>query len=38
MSAYVLANVEIIDAAGYEEYKQGITATLDAYEGRTAFS
>lgn len=34
MSAYVLANVEVIDAVGYEEYKQGITATLDIYGGR----
>jgi uncharacterized protein (DUF1330 family) len=34
MSAYVLANVEVIDAAGYEEYKQGITATLEVYGGR----
>jgi uncharacterized protein (DUF1330 family) len=33
MSAYVLANLEIIDTAGYEEYKQGVTATLDAYGG-----
>lgn len=34
MAAYLFANVEITDATGYEEYRQRIPATLEAYGGR----
>ena len=34
MPAYLFANVEVTDAAGYEEYRQKVTATIEAYGGR----
>lgn len=34
MPAYLVANVEITDPAGYEEYKKGVPATIAAYGGR----
>ena len=34
MPAYLFANVEVTDAAGYEQYKQRISATIEAYGGR----
>ncbi len=34
MAAYLFANVEITDPAGYEEYKKGVPATIAAYGGR----
>ena len=34
MSAYLFANVEVTDAAGYEQYRQGVSATLEAFGGR----
>ena len=34
MSAYLFANVEVTDAAGYEQYRQRISATIEAFGGR----
>ena len=34
MSAYLIADVEVHDAAGYEEYRQRVQATIAAYGGR----
>jgi uncharacterized protein (DUF1330 family) len=34
MPAYLIANVEITDSAGYEEYKKGVPATIAAHGGR----
>jgi uncharacterized protein (DUF1330 family) len=34
MAAYVIANVEVADPAGYEEYKKQAPATITAYGGR----
>lgn len=34
MAAYVVANIEVFDPAGYEEYKNGIAATVSQYGGR----
>ena len=34
MSAYLFANVEVTDAAGYEQYRQRVTATIEAFGGR----
>jgi len=34
MAAYVIANVEVIDSTGYEEYRQKVPATIAAYGGR----
>lgn len=34
MPAYVLANVEITDPAGFEEYRKGVAATIAQYGGR----
>jgi uncharacterized protein (DUF1330 family) len=34
MAAYVIANIEVFDTVGYEEYKNGIVATIAAYGGR----
>jgi uncharacterized protein (DUF1330 family) len=34
MAAYVLANVEITDPAGFEEYRKGVPATIAQYGGR----
>lgn len=34
MVAYLIADVEVIDSAGYEEYKQKVPATIAAYGGR----
>lgn len=34
MPAYLFANVEVTDAAGYELYKQQISATVEAFGGR----
>jgi uncharacterized protein (DUF1330 family) len=34
MPAYLIANVEITDPAGYEEYKKGVPATIAAHGGR----
>jgi len=34
MSAYLFANVEVTDAAGYEQYRQRVTATIEAHGGR----
>jgi uncharacterized protein (DUF1330 family) len=32
--AYLFANVEVTDAAGYEQYRQRISATIEAFGGR----
>ena len=34
MPAYLIADVEVTDAAGYEEYKKRVPATIAAYGGR----
>ena len=34
MPAYMFANVEVTDAAGYEQYRQQVSATIEAYGGR----
>lgn len=34
MSAYLFANVEVTDPAGYEQYRQQVSATFEAYGGR----
>lgn len=34
MSAYVIADVEVTDAAGYEEYRRQVPATVAAHGGR----
>ena len=34
MTAYVIADIEITDAAGYEEYRRRVPATVAQYGGR----
>ncbi|MBA3254938.1 MAG: DUF1330 domain-containing protein [Pseudomonadota bacterium] len=34
MPAYLFANVEVTDAAGYEQYRQQVSATIETYGGR----
>jgi uncharacterized protein (DUF1330 family) len=34
MPAYLFANVEVTDAAGYEQYRQRVSATIEAFGGR----
>ena len=34
MPAYLFANVEVTDPAGYEQYRQRVTATIEAFGGR----
>jgi len=34
MAAYVIANVEITDAATYERYRKDVPATIEKYGGR----
>jgi len=34
MLAYLFANVEVTDPAGYEQYRQQVAATIEAYGGR----
>lgn len=34
MPAYVVANIEVTDPAGYEEYRKGVAATIQQYGGR----
>ena len=34
MATYVIADVEVIDAAGYEDYRQKVPATIAAHGGR----
>jgi len=34
MAAYVVANVEVIDSAAYEEYRAKVPGTIAAYGGR----
>ena len=34
MPAYLFANVEITDPVGYEEYRQRVSATIEAFGGR----
>ena len=34
MPAYLFANVEVTNAAGYEEYRQRVSATIEAHGGR----
>ena len=34
MPAYVIADVEVLDTIGYEEYRQKVPATITAYGGR----
>ena len=35
MAAYLISNIEVTDAATYEEYKKGVAATIAAYGGRS---
>ena len=34
MPAYLFANVEVTDVAGYEQYRQRLSATIEAHGGR----
>jgi len=34
MSAYVIADVEVLDSAGYEAYRQQVPATIASFGGR----
>jgi uncharacterized protein (DUF1330 family) len=34
MTAYLIADVEVLDSAAYEEYRQKVPATIAAYDGR----
>ena len=34
MAGYVIADVEVVDPAGYEAYRSGVPATIAAYGGR----
>ena len=34
MPAYVIAEVDVIDPAGFDEYRKGVPATIAAYGGR----
>jgi uncharacterized protein (DUF1330 family) len=34
MAAYVIADIEVNDAVGYEAYKKDVGASLDKYGGR----
>jgi len=34
MAAYVIAEIEVTDAAGYEEYRRRVPATVEKYGGR----
>jgi uncharacterized protein (DUF1330 family) len=34
MAAYVIAEVEVVDPAGYDEYRKGVPATIAAYGGK----
>ena len=34
MAAYLIADIDVIDGAGYEEYRQKVPATIAAYGGR----
>jgi uncharacterized protein (DUF1330 family) len=34
MPAYIIADVEVIDSDGYEEYRQKVPAIIAAYGGR----
>ena len=34
MTAYVIADIEVLDRAGYEAYRQQVPATIAAYGGR----
>ena len=34
MAAYLIADVEVIDSNGYEQYRQKVPATVAAYGGR----
>ena len=34
MAAYVIADIEVIDSAGFEEYRRQVPATIAAHGGR----
>ncbi len=34
MTAYLIADVEVLDSVAYEEYRQKVPATIAAYGGR----
>jgi uncharacterized protein (DUF1330 family) len=34
MAAYVIANIEVTDAATYERYRKDVPATIEKYGGR----
>ena len=33
MKAYVIADIEVTDSVGYDEYRKGVPATIAAYGG-----
>ena len=35
MPAYLIGNIEVTDAAAYEEYRKGVAATIAAFGGRS---
>ena len=34
MAAYIIADIEVIDRAGFAEYQQKVPATITQYDGR----
>jgi uncharacterized protein (DUF1330 family) len=34
MAAYVIADIEVLDPVGFEQYRQGVPATIAAFGGR----
>ena len=34
MAAYLIADVEVVDPAGYDEYRKGVSATIAEHGGR----
>jgi uncharacterized protein (DUF1330 family) len=34
MTAYLIADVEVVDAKEFDEYRKGVSATIAAYGGR----
>ena len=34
MAAYLVANIEVTDAAAYDDYRKGVAATIEQYGGR----
>ena len=34
MSAYLIGEIEVVDAAGYEEYRKQVLAVVEKYKGK----